>query len=403
MSMRFFIQGGTSLVRNEEAPADWMDADIMLSGTHIEKIEAPHRGHAAYPGTAFDATGLLVLPGIVDIHGDAFERQIQPRPGTFFSHDIALADTDRQLVSNGITTAFHGLTYSWEGGLRGREAALELLRQVTMQRKTSQADHRIHLRFENHHVDGFQDVLRWITAGKIDFLAFNEHLPSIAKQSAHPEKLAMYAERARCTPEIFMERLTHAQLRTAQVPSMTLALASACLSQHIPMASHDDRTCDDREHFHAMGVGISEFPKTQDALFTAMALDNLVVMGAPNVLLGGSHNGGLAAIDVIRSCMCDILASDYYYPSLLHAPFKLVRMGVCPLADAWRLVAENPAKALGLSDRGRLAIGYRADLVIVEVSATSSVRLVATIAGGKLAYCAEPQRMLSQRYLQQAA
>ncbi len=379
MDMRFFIQGGSSLVRHDGMEADWEMADITLLGTRIGRVGSVQHNDESHHAHVFDASGLLVLPGIIDIHGDAFERQIQPRPGTIFSHDIALADTDRQLVANGITTAFHALTYSW------------------------QADHRIHMRFENHHIDGLQDVLNWIAAGKIDFLTFNEHLPSIAKLSAIPEKLATFAERARCSEKIFLERLQRAQLHAAAVPSVLTALAGACLAAGIPMASHDDRTYDDREYFHAMGVGISEFPKTQDALFTAMALDNLVVMGAPNVLLGGSHNGGLSAIDAIRSCMCDMLASDYYYPSLLHAPFKLVRMGVCSLADAWRLVAENPAKALCLNDRGRIADGCRADLLLVEVSPAGSVRLVATIAAGKLAYCSEPQRLQSHRHFELAA
>lgn len=401
MDIRFFIQGGTGLVHNAEAVTDWKAADITLSGTRIDRVGRFQNHHDG--SHVFDAAGLLVLPGIIDIHSDAFERQIQPRPGAVFPLEVALADTDRQLVANGITTACHGLTYSWEGGLRGREPAFALLNQIDQQRKASYADHRVHLRFENHHVDGLQDVLNWMAEGKIDFLTFNNHLPSIIKKLMHSEKIEAYATRAGCAPKEFMKRLQRAQSHAAIVPSVITALAGACLEHGIPMASHDDKTCADREHFHGMGVGISEFPNTQDALFAAMALDNLVVMGAPNVLLGGSQNGGLSAIDAIRSCMCDILASDYYYPSLLHAPFKLAHQGVCTLADAWRLVSENPAKALGFVDRGRIANGYRADLLLVETSAAGSVRLVATIAAGKLVYCAEPQRLLTRQYYQLAA
>ena len=101
-----------------------------------------------------------------------------------------LADTDRQLITNGITTACHGVTYSWEGGLRGRDAALALMDQVALQRKHSQADHRIHLRFENHHAEGLNDALDWIAQDRIDFFAFNEHLPGITKKCLHPAKLA---------------------------------------------------------------------------------------------------------------------------------------------------------------------------------------------------------------------
>lgn len=403
MNKRFFIHGGTSLIRNESDSANWSEADIALLGAHIEQAGPAPVAMLASDARVFDASGLLVLPGIVDIHGDAFERQIQPRPETVFAHDIALADTDRQLICNGITTACHGVTYSWEGGLRGREAALALIDQVGRQRPTALADHRIHLRFENHHADGVQDVLNWIEQGLIDFFAFNEHLPPIAVKSARSEKLAAYAERARCSGEIFMQRLRAAQAHSAQVPQIIETLAAACRAHGIPMASHDDETRSDRERYQELGVEISEFPRTQDALFTAMALGNRVVMGAPNVLLGGSHCGGLAASDAVKSGMCDILASDYYYPSLLHAPFKLAHQGACQLSDAWRLVSENPAAALGFSDRGRIANGCRADLVLVEPAADGGVRLIATVAAGKLAYCAEPDRLMTPQVYSLAA
>ncbi|CAN5118780.1 alpha-D-ribose 1-methylphosphonate 5-triphosphate diphosphatase [soil metagenome] len=403
MDARLLIQGGTGLVHVNETRTEWCVSDIATRGNRIGYLGSSMRqdGGVAYP--VFDASGLLILPGIVDIHGDAFERQIQPRPATVFSHDIALADTDRQLVANGITTACHGLTYSWEGGLRGRKAALAMLDQVAQQRKTAQADHRIHLRFENHHLDGVADVLEWIAQGRIDFFAFNEHLPSIAASVSRPGKLMAYAERARCDSEAYLARLNSARSRSTDVPEAIELIAAACREHGIPMASHDDTTCFDREAYQSLGVTISEFPKTQDALFTAMALNNQVVMGAPNVLLGGSHCGGLSAIDAVRSGMCDILASDYYYPSLLHAAFKLTHVGACTLAEAWRLVSENPAASLGLADRGRITEGYRADLIMVEAGVAGAVRLIATIAGGKLAYCAEPERLATHQAYSLAA
>jgi alpha-D-ribose 1-methylphosphonate 5-triphosphate diphosphatase len=101
--------------------------------------------------------------------------------------------------------------------------------------------------------------------------------------------------------------------------------------------------------------------------------------------------------------MCDILASDYYYPSMLHAAFKLAERGVCSLEHAWRLISENPAAALRLNDRGRIAEGYRADLVLVDASVIGKPRLIATLTAGKLAYCAEPDRLLAPYALSLAA
>jgi alpha-D-ribose 1-methylphosphonate 5-triphosphate diphosphatase len=397
MDNEFLILGGTCLTHGEEGPGTWSKAAVSLSNAFISRIGPEAAPADTSHATVFDAGGLLVLPGIVDIHGDAFERQIQPRPETVFAHDIALADTDRQLAANGITTACHGVTYSWEGGLRGREAALELMEQVEAQRAFAHADHRIHLRFECHHIDGLQDALAWISEGRVDIVAFNEHLPAIAKKCARPEKLAAYAERARCDSATFRQRLQDAQAGSEHVERVIATIAAACRERGIPMASHDDETESDRERFQELGAFISEFPRTQDALFRAMALDNSTIMGAPNVLLGGSHCGGLAAIDAVRSRMCDILASDYYYPSLLHAPFKLAFHGACSLAEAWQLVSGNPAAALRLSDRGRIADGARADLILVEQRPEGKVRLIATIAAGKLAYCAEPERLVMRQ------
>lgn len=401
MDTRFFIHGGTALAQPSDSPADWGSADVALCGDRIEYVGATQRGMP--DGSNFDASGLLVLPGIVDLHGDAFERQIQPRPDTMFAHDIALIDTDRQLVANGITTACHGLAYSWEGGLRGRDAGLRLLQQIEAQRTVVHADHRIHLRFENHHIDGLADALAWIASGRVAFFAFNEHLPMIVAGCERPEKLAAYAARAQCDIETFKARVAQALARADEVGPVVEALAAACRRHDIPMASHDDFTCQDRERFQDLGATISEFPVTQDALFSALAMDNRIIMGAPNVLLGGSHRGGLATIDAVRSGMCDMLVSDYYYPSLLHAPFKLAHEGACTLAEAWRMVSLHPAQCLGLADRGRIADGYRADLLLVEAMQGGRARLVATIAGGRLVHCADPVRMVTRRSYSMAA
>ena len=402
METHIAIQGGRYLQQDQNGHADWSEDSIYLHDLNIAAIgnkSSQHGGKQQF----FDAAGLLILPGLVDIHGDAFERQLQPRPATSFAYDIAFADTDRQLISNGITTACHGLTFSWEGGLRGREAALATLEQVAAQKSHVHADHLIHLRFENHHLDGVNDALNWIESGLIAFFAFNEHLPSILKKSASPEKLVAYAERARCDVAGFLERLHKAQSRSPKVAQAISQLAAACRQRGIAMASHDDETRMDRERFQELGVDVSEFPKTEEALQAAKALDNHVVMGAPNVLLGGSHCGGLSASDAVRRGLCDTLASDYYYPALLHAPFRLEQEDVCSLAQAWQLVSLNPARVLGLHDRGNIAAGQRADLIMIEKQADGSPRLIATIAAGKLVFCAEPQRLQYQQTLELAA
>ena len=137
--------------------------NLIIEGDTIARIGA----EASLPGKRFDAHGMLVLPGIVDIHGDAFERQLMPRPGVFFPYEIAFHETDRQMVANGITTAYHGLTYSWEPGLRGAESARKFLHAWEAQKSHLMCDTRLHLRFETYNLKAVDEVTGWMDAGNV--------------------------------------------------------------------------------------------------------------------------------------------------------------------------------------------------------------------------------------------
>src|SRR5262245_9827571 len=167
----FRIVGGRSLIGGRFA-----DAPITLTtqGT-IGEV-----GSRAI-GRCIDATGLLVLPGLVDIHGDAFERQMMPRPGVHFSLDIALLESDRQAVSNGITTVFHGVTWSWEPGLRGSENARSLLTAIERLRSELAADTRFHLRHETYNLDAEEEIAGWLAHRRFHLLAFNDHMTAALK------------------------------------------------------------------------------------------------------------------------------------------------------------------------------------------------------------------------------
>ena len=154
--------------------------------------------------TGIDAGDYLVLPGIVDLHGDAFERQLMPRPGVHFAPVPALLETDRQLLANGITTAYHGVTLSWEPGLRGIEAARDFLAALREARPKLGADARLHLRFECFNLDAVEEILGWIEAGRIDLLAFNEHTADILRDIKR-SKLGTYLGRTRLDQAGFIE------------------------------------------------------------------------------------------------------------------------------------------------------------------------------------------------------
>src|SRR6516165_6259104 len=176
---RVLLDSGLEATTVHISPADGLIADLG----------ADHAG-----SSTIDAAGLIVLPGIVDIHGDAFERQLMPRPGVEVSLDIALFDSDRQAIANGITTVFHGVTWSWEPGLRGADNARGLLTAMELLRPRLASDTRFHLRHETYNLDAETEVADWIASRRIDALAFNNHLPS-ADGTAPRDKIAQMAER----------------------------------------------------------------------------------------------------------------------------------------------------------------------------------------------------------------
>lgn len=343
----------------------------------------------ATPAEACLDTGdLLVLPGIVDLHGDAFERAVMPRPGVSFSHHCALLDVDRQLLTNGITTEFHGLTLSWEGGLRGEACAERMFDALDALRPQLGASHLVHLRFEAYHLDGVETALQWLADGRISLLAINDHLPMLARRINDPQRMAQYAERAECSGEAFIGRLQRAQARAAEVTPAMARLIEAARAAGLPVASHDDPDAVTRQQYHHQGCTIAEFPLTPDVARLARHLGDDTVFGAPNVLRGGSHTGAPDATEMVAAGLCTVLASDYYYPAPLHAALRIAQLGVLDLPAAWALVSRNPARAAGLRDRGALAHGLRADAIVVDDRQPGLPRVCAAIVGGVLHYAA---------------
>jgi alpha-D-ribose 1-methylphosphonate 5-triphosphate diphosphatase len=351
-------------------------ADLGISDSRIAAI-----GATGGKGMGLDASGLLVLPGIVDIHGDAFERQIQPRPGVDFPMGIALRDTERQLLANGITTAFHGVTLSWEPGLRSLGSWQALLTALAAESWT--CDMRVHLRWEAYNLDALDIALADIAAGRVHLLAFNDHTPSILKKLKDPVEGAKYAGRAGMALHAFQEFTDRIAARADEVPAALERIAAAAREAGLPMASHDDDTLPVRSRFRALGAHICEFPMAEDVGRDARTQGEHVVMGSPNVVRGRSHLNWTSAAAMAEAGICDVLSSDYYYPAMARAAFILTDRGGFDMARAWALISANPAAAAGLSDRGTIEVGKRADIVLVEPVART---LVATIANGRLAH-----------------
>jgi alpha-D-ribose 1-methylphosphonate 5-triphosphate diphosphatase len=367
----FSISGGTVLL----APDGLQQTDVMVRDGLIDRIGG------GTGGVRFDASDLLVLPGIVDLHGDAFERQIQPRPGVNFPVDLALRDTESQLLANGITTAYHGVTLSWEPGLRSLDAWHAMMTALFAHAWT--CDMRVHLRWEAYNLDALDTAVAAIEAGHVHLVAFNDHTPSIVRKLKDPVEGAKYSGRAGMKMEAFQAMADDVASRADAVPAALDRIGAVARAAGLPMASHDDHSIAARDGFRARGARICEFPVAEEVAAAAVAAGDFVAMGCPNVVRGGSHLGWASAAAMAEAGVCSVLTSDYYYPAMLRAAFVLAERGVLDLPRAWGLIAENPARAAGLADRGVIKAGKRADVVVVD---PGTCRAVAVIAGGRVAH-----------------
>lgn len=388
------VEGGRTLIG-----PDLVETSLTVSGQDIAQLDAA-RGRAAL---AIDARGLLVLPGIVDLHGDAFERQMMPRPGVDFPIDVALADSDRQAISNGITTVYHGTTWSWEPGLRSADNARHLLEAIERLRPQFAADTRFHLRHETYNLDAEDEIGQWLAEGRIDLFAFNDHMDATVRAMAKPHKRNRMVERTGLSDAAFDRLVERVTSRADAVAPSIARLAGAARAAEVRMLSHDDATPAMRREFRALGVTIAEFPVNEETAHEAADGGDAIIYGAPNVVRGGSHTGWTKASDMIAKGLCSVLASDYYYPAPLLAAFRLAADGVLPINEAWKLISAAPAEAAGLADRGVIAQGRRADILLVDDTVPLRPRIVAVIAAGKLVHLTDATRLAGATTASRAA
>lgn len=378
--------------------------EVTVEGDRITAV-----GEGAGAARDIDATGLVLAPALVDLHGDAFERQVSPRPDVYFPLDAALLDTDRQLAANGIATAYHALTLSWEPGLRSVPRGEAFVDALDALAPRLTVDNRVQLRWETFAIEAEPLIRRALASPRTPSLAFNDHTsmslrsfdtalqerafeqsPDYAMAALDDPRLrtrlAKQAGRSGLGIDAYLERIAKVWARRPGVDAAIRGLAEAGRAAGAPMLSHDDTRTETRDYYRGLGARISEFPMTLEVAEAARAAGDVIVFGAPNAVRGGSHIGSPSAGDMVEAGLCDVLASDYFYPAMLAAVARLLDERRAPLATLWGLVSSGPAAASGLTDRGRIEAGLRADLVLVDwpEGATPAAKL--TLSGGRVAY-----------------
>lgn len=323
--------------------------------------------------TDTDLDGAYLLPGLVELHTDHLESHYRPRPGVAWPAIGALLAHDAQIAAAGITTVFDALRAgafdSEAGGLRRANDQLSQAIADARAANMLRADHRIHLRCELPCPDTYDTAEQLVEEGLVELLSVMDHTPG-ERQFVSLDKFREYylgknimtADRL----EVFIGE--RREMNILHSDRNRRAIVNLALAKGLKLASHDDATLEHVAEAIADGVTISEFPTTEQAARAAHESGLSVLMGAPNLVRGGSHSGNIPTADVAKAGCLDLMSSDYVPASLLHAAFALPRNAPdISLPEAVNVVSRNPARVIGLDDRGEIALGKRADLIEVRL------------------------------------
>lgn len=338
------------------------------------------------PDADISGDGRLLLPGFVDMHGDMIEKEIEPRANVRMPLELGIYDLDKKLAANGVTTAYAALAFTpaTYGHVRSVEHTTVMIETLGKMRDELLVDHRVHARFEITFPSAVEVAEKLMAAGALGLISLMDHTPGQGQYrdlEIHTRNMAKarkidYAAAVEMVKERMAQREVH-----GDATHVVTGLAELARNKGVSIASHDDDTLEKVSLMHGLGVAISEFPITLEVAAEARRLGLATAMGAPNALRGLSYSGNLSAREAFAAGVLDILASDYHPSAILPAVLALAEIGNGGLPAAVALASANPAAALGLSDRGRIEEGLRADLVIAERGRMP--RLRATIRAGQ--------------------
>lgn len=330
---------------------------------------------------AFDFEGDWLLPGLVEIHTDNLERHVTPRPKVVFPMQGAVTAHDAEIAAAGITTVFDavGVGDPYGDGFRARDQStlLDVLDRMDAA-GLLRADHLIHVRCELPADNARSLFAAFAGHRRLKLISLMDHTPGQRQWTDIAHARVYYTGKKGWSDAQFDREVELAPRRQAQHAAPNRAwFAGYARAHRIALATHDDTTIEHVDEACVLGAVISEFPTTSVAARRARERGLHTVAGAPNVVRGGSHSGNVAALDLARAGLLDALSSDYVPCSLLQAAWCLPRLAGYSMAEAVSVVSLAPARACGLSDRGEIAPGLRADLLRVrEVSGTPVVREV---------------------------
>ncbi|NGM21969.1 alpha-D-ribose 1-methylphosphonate 5-triphosphate diphosphatase [Roseomonas stagni] len=347
-------------------PKEVMEGTIVIRGDRIAEVQ-PGRSHAA---GAQDLGGDHVIPGIVDVHTDNLERQVQPRATARWPSRSAMIAHDSQTAAAGVTTVLDALCLGDLGFDAGRTQTFrEGVQDLDALAGTGllRSDHFLHLRCELPAADMVELVDPVADHPLVRMISLMDHSPGVGQYRDVERYRKMRVRQHSLTPEQVEKRINELLEQRGRLREPQRRwLIDRVKHRGLPLASHDDATPEEIAANAADGIMISEFPVAMEAAEAAKRLGVQVIAGAPNIVRGGSHSGNVAAADLVRAGAVDVLASDYVPPAMIEAAWLAVGHGDTTLPDAVAMITDRAARMAGFTDRGRIEAGLRADLVQVR-------------------------------------
>lgn len=369
---RFIVTNATAVLPNQILT----DATIVCEDGVIVEVD-DSRQPPAFEPFVVDARGALCLPGLVDTHSDGLERERFPRPGVDLGARFTVRSFEGRVRAAGITTMFHGIGFEEDEKYhRSMLLANEWTDELEKYRASGRAlvDHRILYRLDARDADGFRCLVerlpRRADDGTLPLVSFEDHTPGQGQYTDRTAFERYIVGTQGLTEDQARERVDQLIAeRDALLANRQLALTwlvERAGRGEIRLMAHDPATVDESNLAKEWNASIAEFPTTFEAARRAKELGLRTVCGAPNVMRGRSHSGNVSARDLIAERLCDGLASDYLPSTMLGAVAVLAHEKVCDLPKAVALVTSGPAATVGLTDRGTIAVGQLADLVLAE-------------------------------------
>lgn len=391
MTERLILTGGAVIAPD----AVYAGGSVVIEGGQIVAVTARAYSGANSPReTIIDVGGRFVLPGVVCLHNDAIEKAINPRPSANLPLPLALATLDRNLAAAGITTQFNAIMFDDipdKERAVGRAVAMHDALVAFEASGESLVEHHTLFRCDVRAAASLDAVLTRVPAAPVRLVSLNDHVPGRGQLRDLALTAAQLAGELGpgSTAEAWLaEREGFARTTEEQVTRSYNALAQMARASTTTLMSHDDDSAAQVDVMYRLGCRVAEFPVTREAARRARELGMPIAMGAPNLVRGGSLSGNIDALDLAHEGLIDILIADYHAPAMLAAAWALARAGVATLPAAVAMIAATPAAAVGLTDRGTLVPGQRADILVARELGGVPV-VTHTLVAGEVRYAAE--------------